>query len=106
MTVQRTFNSEDIANEIKLTDTGTQTGDLFPYECLFMGILDQKSQNFVQESPDSRLSPVGMLDRYIEACTRVNNFFSNNGKMSKYKIIFIIYNKQIPFRALVCSVIV
>ncbi|XP_032671289.1 hamartin isoform X2 [Odontomachus brunneus] len=81
MTVQSKLNSEDVANQIKLIDTSTQTGDLFPYECLFMGIFDQSSQNSVQENSDSRLSPVSMLDRYIEACTRVNNFFSNNGKM-------------------------
>ncbi|EFN78695.1 hamartin [Harpegnathos saltator] len=80
MTVQSKLNNEDVANQIKLIDTSTQTGDLFPYECLFMGMLDQNSQNSVQESPDSRLSPVSMLDRYIEACTRIN-FFSNNGKM-------------------------
>lgn len=95
MTVQRKLNSEDVANQIKLIDTSTQTGDLFPYECLFMGIFDQNSQNSVQENSDSRLSPVSMLDRYIEACTRVNNFFSNNGKMSKYEIIRTIRNKTL-----------
>lgn len=93
MTAQRKFNSEDVANQIKLIDMGTQTGDLFPYECLFIGMLDQNGQSTVQESSDSRLSPVSMLDRYIEACTRVN-FFSNNGKISKYEILRIMYDKQ------------
>ncbi|XP_014474837.1 PREDICTED: hamartin [Dinoponera quadriceps] len=80
ITAQRKLSSEDVANQIKLIDTGTQTGDLFPYEGLFMGLLDQSGQSSIQESSDSRLSPVSMLDRYIEACTRVNNFYSNNGK--------------------------
>lgn len=99
--MRRKFDSEDVANQIKLIDTGTQTGDLFPYECLLLGILDQNSQNSVQESSDSRLSPVSMLDRYIEACTKVNNPSSNHGKMSKYKLTCVIYNDQI----LLCSLI-
>lgn len=63
-------------------DAGTQTCDLFPYEHLLLGMLDQNSQNFSQEASNSRLSPINMLDRYIEACTRVNNLPGNNSKTS------------------------
>jgi len=68
-------------------DAGTQTYDLFPYEHLLLGMLDQSSQNFSQEIFDPRLSPISMLDRYIEACARVNNFSSNNSKTSRYHIM-------------------
>lgn len=73
----------------KREDTGSQTCDLFPYEHLLLGILDQNSQNFSQESSDSRLSPISMLDRYIETCTRTNSFSS---KTSKYEIICVYNN--------------
>ncbi|XP_026829957.1 hamartin isoform X2 [Ooceraea biroi] len=86
MAVQKKCSSEDTAEQVKLRrariceDIGTQTCDLFPYEHLLLGMLDQSSQNFSQEASDSRLSPISMLDRYIEACTRANNFSSNNSK--------------------------
>lgn len=64
-------------------DASIQTSNLFPYEHLLLGMLDQNGQNISQESSDSRLSPNSMLDRYIEACTRVNSFSSNNSKTSK-----------------------
>lgn len=70
-------------------DASIQTSNLFPYEHLLLGMLDQNGQNISQESSDSRLSPNSMLDRYIEACTRVNSFPSNNSKTSKQ-----IYNVQ------------
>lgn len=62
----------------KLQETGTQTFELLPYEYLLLGILDQKTrmnvQNHVQKDTKSRLSPTTMLDRYVEACTRISNF--------------------------------
>lgn len=83
--------SEDVTDQALIRvkgreDTGSQTCDLFPYEHLLLGILDQNSQNFSQESSDSRMSPINMLDRYIEACTRTNSFFS---KTSKYEVIYV-----------------
>lgn len=84
--------SEDVIDQPKLIgmtkheDVSIQTCELFPYEYLFLGLLDQNSQNFSQEGSDSRLSPISMLDRYIETCTRVNSFSS---KTSKYKITYI-----------------
>lgn len=70
----------------KREDTSSQTCDLFPYELLLLGIIDQNSQNCSQESSDSRTSPIIMLDRYIEACTRTNSFSS---KTSKYEVICV-----------------
>lgn len=101
MAMQRKCNSKDVTDEIKLIgikrceDAGIQTCDLFPYECLFLGILDQNSQNSVQGGSDSRLSPISILDRYIDSCTRINSFSSNNSKTSKYEIMCVIYNEQI-----------
>ncbi|XP_070168079.1 hamartin isoform X1 [Polyergus mexicanus] len=85
MEMQKKCNSKDVINQTKLMgiakreDVSIQTCDLFPYEYLFLGVLDQNIQNFSQEGSDSRLSPISMLDRYIETCTRVNNF-SNKTK--------------------------
>lgn len=92
MEMQKRYNSEDVIDQTKLIrtmkreDASIQTCDLFPYEHLFLEVLDQNSQNFSQESSDSRLSPISMLDQYIETCTRVNTFSS---KTSKYKITYI-----------------
>lgn len=87
--MQKKCYSEDLTVQAligtkKREDTGSQTCDLYPYEHLLLGMLDQNSQNFSQESSDSRMSPINMLDRYIEACTRTNSFSS---KTSKYEII-------------------
>lgn len=81
MKMQKKCYSEDLIVQAltgtkKREDTGSQTCDLFPYEHLLIGMLDQNSQNFSQESSDSRMSPIIMLDRYIEACTRTNSFSS------------------------------
>lgn len=92
MEMQKKCNNEDVINPTKLIgtakreDVSIQTCDLFPYEYLFLGVLDQNIQNFSQEGSDSRLSPISMLDQYIETCTRVNNF---SNKTSKYKITYI-----------------
>lgn len=55
-------------------EVGTQTFDLLPYERLLLGICEQKSQMNSQKGSlhgtSSRLSPTGMLDRYVQACTR------------------------------------
>ncbi|XP_011259804.2 hamartin [Camponotus floridanus] len=94
MEMQKRYNSEDVIDQTKLIgtmkreDASIQTCDLFPYEHLFLGVLDQNSQNFSQESSDSRLSPISMLDQYIETCTRVNTFSSKmktNGTKQKQK---------------------
>ncbi|XP_012227848.1 hamartin isoform X2 [Linepithema humile] len=84
--MQKKCNSENVSDQAKSVETNKhedasiQTSNLFPYEHLLLGMLDQNSQNISQESSDSRLSPISMLDRYIEACTRVNSFPSNNSK--------------------------
>ncbi|XP_008556142.1 hamartin [Microplitis demolitor] len=55
-------------------ETGVQTDDLFPYEYLLHGIVDQRSteqQTSRNNNTDSRLSPTLMLDRYIENCASV-----------------------------------
>ncbi|CAL7939958.1 unnamed protein product [Xylocopa violacea] len=61
----------------QLEETGTQTFDLLPYEYLLLGILDQKTQMYLQKRSlrdnEFRLSPTEMLDRYVEACTRAGN---------------------------------
>ncbi|XP_011861263.1 PREDICTED: hamartin isoform X2 [Vollenhovia emeryi] len=93
MEMQRKCYSEDMTDQAltgakRREDTGSQTCDLFPYEHLLLGMLDQNSQNFSQESSDLRMSPISMLDRYIEACTRTNSFFSKtraNGTRQKQK---------------------
>ena len=89
--MQKKCNNENVCDQAKSVeasmryeDASVQTNDLFPYEHLLLGMLDQNNQNISQESSDSRLSPISMLDRYIEACTRVNSFPSNNSKTSKY----------------------
>lgn len=53
----------------------TQTSDLIPYEHLLLGLLEQRSyeQQTSKQSADSRLSPSSMLDRYIEACSRISS---------------------------------
>ncbi|XP_011686889.1 PREDICTED: hamartin [Wasmannia auropunctata] len=88
MEVQRKC-SEDVTDQAKgREDASSQTCDLYPYEHLLTGMLDQNSQNFSQESSDSRMSPIIMLDRYIEACTRTNSFSSKtktNGTRLKQK---------------------
>ncbi|XP_029163759.1 hamartin [Nylanderia fulva] len=93
MEMQKKY-SEDVTDEPKLIgttkreDVSIQTCELFPYEYLFLGLLDQNSQNCNQEGSDSRLSPISMLDRYIETCTRVNSFSSKtktNGARLKQK---------------------
>lgn len=89
MEMQKRCYSEDLTVQAltgtkKREDTGSQTCDLFPYEYLLLGMLNQNSQNFSQESSDSRMSPIVMLDRYIETCTRTNSFSS---KTSKYEVI-------------------
>lgn len=87
--IQKKSNSENVSDQVKSIemnrheDASIQTSNLFPYEHLLLGMLDQNGQNISQESSDSRLSPNSMLDRYIEACTRVNSFSSNNSKTSK-----------------------
>lgn len=86
--MQKKYNSENVSDQAKVEmnrheDASIQTSNLFPYEHLLLGMLDQNGQNISQESSDSRLSPISMLDRYIEACTRVNSFPSNNSKTSK-----------------------
>lgn len=66
----------------------TQTQDLVPYEHLLMGVLDQRSQDQHQTSrqnSDSRLSPSSMVDRYIEACARVNSANCSKHKLQKKK---------------------
>lgn len=85
--MQKKYNSEDVtAKSIrKCENAGTQTCDLFPYGYLFLGMLEQNRKNFSQECSDSRLLPINMLDRYIETCTRVNNFSS---KTSKYETTY------------------
>ncbi|XP_018392520.1 PREDICTED: hamartin [Cyphomyrmex costatus] len=89
MEMQKKCYSEDMTDPVKgREDTGSQTCDLFPYEHLLLGMLDQNNQNFSQESSDSRMSPISMLDRYIEACTRTNSFSSKtrtNGTRQKQK---------------------
>ncbi|XP_039310826.1 hamartin isoform X2 [Solenopsis invicta] len=90
MDTQKKCYSEDVTDQVSMgvKDTGSQTCDLFPYEHLLLGMLDQNSQNFSQESSDSRMSPINMLDRYIEACTRTNSFSSKtkpNGSKQKQK---------------------
>ncbi|KYQ52069.1 Hamartin [Trachymyrmex zeteki] len=89
MEMQKKCYSEDVTDQAKgREDTGSQTCDLFPYEHLLLGMLDQNNQNFSQESSDSRMSPISMLDRYIEACTRTNSFSSKtrtNGTRQKQK---------------------
>ncbi|XP_012138011.1 tuberous sclerosis 1 protein hamartin [Megachile rotundata] len=73
----------------KLEEAGTQTFDLLPYEYLLLGILDQKTrmnvQNNVQKDTKSRLSPTTMLDQYVEACTRINNFSGDKTRASTAK---------------------
>ncbi|KAL6435574.1 hypothetical protein ACFW04_005493 [Cataglyphis niger] len=95
MEMQKKYNNEDVIDPIKLIgtakreDVSIQTCDLFPYEYLFLGVLDQNSQNSSQNSSDSRLSPISMLDQYIETCTRVNSFFNktktNNTRQKQKK---------------------
>jgi len=86
MEMQKKCYSEDVTDQAKgREDIGSQTCDLFPYEHLLLGMLDQNNQNFSQESSDSRMSPISMLDRYIEACTKTNSFPS---KTSKYEVIY------------------
>nr|XP_034183877.1 hamartin isoform X1 [Osmia lignaria]XP_034183886.1 hamartin isoform X1 [Osmia lignaria]XP_034183894.1 hamartin isoform X1 [Osmia lignaria]XP_034183904.1 hamartin isoform X1 [Osmia lignaria] len=73
----------------KLQETGTQTFELLPYEYLLLGILDQKTrmnvQNHIQKDTKSRLSPTTMLDRYVEACTRISNFSGDKTKTNTMK---------------------
>ncbi|KAL6263512.1 hypothetical protein P5V15_006302 [Pogonomyrmex californicus] len=93
MKMQKNNYSEDVIDQVSAgtkrhEDIGTQTCNLFPYEHLLLGMLDQNSQNVNQESSDSRMSPISMLDRYIEACTRANSFSSKtktNGTRQKQK---------------------
>ncbi|XP_026666826.1 hamartin isoform X2 [Ceratina calcarata] len=71
----REIDSIKTAEGIKKSEeAGTQTFDLLPYERLFLGICEQKSQMNSQKSSlqgtDFRLSPTGMLDRYVQVCTR------------------------------------
>ncbi|XP_012528539.1 hamartin [Monomorium pharaonis] len=77
MDTQKKYN-EDVTDQASIgaKDAGSQTCDLFPYEHLLLRTLDQNSQNFSQESSDSRMSPINLLDRYIEACARTNSFSS------------------------------
>ncbi|KAG7189794.1 hypothetical protein KM043_017455 [Ampulex compressa] len=91
MVIQKKLCNE-IANQARLTgakrweETGTQTYDLFPYEYLLLGILDQKNQmnglKASQDNPDSRISPTTMLDRYVGACTRMNSNDYSRAKTS------------------------
>ncbi|XP_066601803.1 hamartin [Prorops nasuta] len=73
-------------SEIKeLEESGTQTCDLFPYEHLLLGVLDQKIQTSAQQSfqqkPSLKLSPTKMLDQYINACSRASIFSIDNNKI-------------------------
>ncbi|XP_077271959.1 tuberous sclerosis 1 protein hamartin isoform X3 [Temnothorax americanus] len=93
MKIQKKCYSEDVTDQALMgakrrEETASQTCDLYPYEHLLLGMLDQNSQNCSQESSDSRMSPISMLDQYIEACTKTNSFSSKtrpNGTRQKQK---------------------
>ncbi|KAK0180659.1 hypothetical protein PV327_003022 [Microctonus hyperodae] len=75
-------------NEVKsFGEVSTQTINLVPYEHLLTGILEQRSieQQKQNENSDSTLSPSSMLDRYIEACARVNTTNNDQLKCNKKK---------------------
>ncbi|XP_046815963.1 hamartin [Vespa crabro] len=68
----------------KLEEIGTQTNSVYRYECLLLGILDQKEQmseqKTIQHNSESRVSPTSMLDRYVDICARASSFSSDNNK--------------------------
>ncbi|XP_011314218.1 hamartin [Fopius arisanus] len=66
-------------------EVGTQTSDLIPYEHLLVGLLEQRhhEQQASKQSAESRLSPSSMLDRYIEACSRISSSTGDKKRLRK-----------------------
>ncbi|XP_063984171.1 hamartin [Diachasmimorpha longicaudata] len=66
-------------------EVGTQTSDLIPYEHLLFGLLEMRHQELQvsRQSTESRLSPSSMLDRYIEACSRISSSSGDRKRIRK-----------------------
>ncbi|KAK0177253.1 hypothetical protein PV328_001325 [Microctonus aethiopoides] len=82
-----TENITDVNEAKSFGEVSTQTTDLVPYEHLLTGILEQRciEQQKQHENSDSTLSPSSMLDRYIEACARVNSTSNDQLKCNRKK---------------------
>lgn len=104
-TLKRMDNNEgrETTNSMKkLEEIGTQTNSVYPYDCLLLGILDQKEQlseqKTVQHNSESRVSPTSMLDRYVDICARTSSFSSDNNKARRYCIYDISCKREIIFQ--------
>lgn len=86
----------------KLEEIGTQTNSIYRYECLLLGILDQKEQiseqKTIQHNSESRVSPTSMLDRYVDICARASSFSSDNNKARRYCIYNISCTRETIFQ--------
>lgn len=63
-------------------EASTQTQDLVPYEHLLLGVISSRipdPDQPVKSNSESCLSPDYMLERYIQACARINHH-SDHGK--------------------------
>lgn len=63
--------------KISTEEASTQTQDLVPYEHLLLGVVSSGIQGPDQPSKsnsNSRLSPNFMMERYIQACARINHY--------------------------------